>query len=57
MLQRQLKKRENKKMELEDFNIEEYKKKTLAELKRPMFIEASAGTGKTYTITKIIKSL
>lgn len=44
-------------MELEDFNIEEYKKKTLAELKRPMFIEASAGTGKTYTITKIIKKL
>lgn len=42
---------------LEDFNIDDYKRKTLSELKRPMFIEASAGTGKTYTITKIIKKL
>ena len=45
-------------MKLEPFNLEEYKKITDPEkLKQSMFIQASAGTGKTYTITGIIKKL
>ena len=45
-------------MELKEFNLKEYQKITdPAELRKSMFIEASAGTGKTYTITGIIEKL
>lgn len=45
-------------MELTEFNLDKYKEiKDLSELKKSMFIQASAGTGKTYTITGIIKKL
>ena len=39
-------------MELQDFNLENY-----SDFKRSMFIQASAGTGKTYTITGILQKL
>ena len=39
-------------MELQEFNLKDY-----TDLKRSMYIEASAGTGKTYTITGIIQKL
>ena len=39
-------------MERKEFNLKEYQKITdPVELKKSMFIEASAGTGKTYNIT------
>ena len=45
-------------MERKEFNLKEYQKITdPAELRKSMFIEASAGTGKTYTITGIIQKL
>lgn len=45
-------------MELTEFNLKKYFKiEDISELKKSMFIEASAGTGKTYTITGIIKKL
>ncbi len=45
-------------MERKEFNLKEYQKITdPVELKKSMFIEASAGTGKTYTITGIIQKL
>ena len=44
-------------MELKEFNLDEYKEiKDPSALRKSMFIQASAGTGKTYTITGIIKS-
>lgn len=39
-------------MELQEFNLKDY-----TDLKRSMYIEASAGTGKTYTVTGIIQKL
>lgn len=39
-------------MELQEFYLKDY-----TDLKRSMYIEASAGTGKTYTITGIIQKL
>ena len=45
-------------MDFTEFDLEKYKEiKDLSELKKSMFIQASAGTGKTYTITGIIKKL
>ena len=45
-------------MELKEFNLDEYKEiKDPSALRKSMFIQASAGTGKTYTITGIIKKL
>ncbi len=45
-------------MNAREFDLEEYKKiKDPAELKKSMNIEASAGTGKTFTITGIIEKL
>lgn len=39
-------------MALQEFNLKDY-----SDLKKSMYIEASAGTGKTYTITGIIQKL
>ena len=39
-------------MELQEFKLENY-----SDFKRSMFIQASAGTGKTYTITGILQKL
>ncbi len=45
-------------MERKEFNLKEYQKiNDPIELRKSMFIEASAGTGKTYTITGIIQKL
>ena len=37
--------------------MEEFDSNNIEDINTSMFIEASAGTGKTYTITKIIKKL
>lgn len=45
-------------MDFTEFDLEKYKTiSNPSELKKSMFIQASAGTGKTYTITGIIKKL
>ena len=42
---------------MEDMELDEFDLKNYSDYKRSMFIQASAGTGKTYTITKIIEKL